>query len=40
MTYEYHPKGSDIIKFSERGDKFYIVIRGKVGVLIPKNFRR
>ena len=40
MNYEYHRKGSSIIKFQDKGDKFYIVIKGKVGVMIPKTFKR
>ena len=40
MVYEYHTAGSNVIEYGDAGDKFYIVIRGKVSVLIPKNFRR
>ena len=40
MNYEYHRKGNNIIKFQEKGDKFYIVIKGKVGVMVPKRFKR
>jgi len=32
MTYEFFPLGSIIAKFGEAGDKFYIIIRGKVSV--------
>jgi len=40
MVYEYHPAGSNVIEYGDVGDKFYIVIRGEVSVLIPKQFRR
>jgi len=39
MKYEFCPKDKNIIQFGEYGDKFYMVIKGKVDVRIPKKFR-
>ena len=39
MNYEFCHKGKNIVKYGDYGDKFYMIIKGKVNVLIPKNFR-
>ena len=35
MTYSYFEKGESIIEYNSYGDKFYIILKGCVSVLIP-----
>ena len=40
LNYEFVPAGKNIIEYGQVGEKFYMIIRGKVNVLIPKNYRK
>ena len=40
MVYEFHPADSNIITYGEEGDKFYILVRGEVSVIIPTGPRK
>ena len=35
MKFERCAKGKSIIKYGDRGTKFYIILEGKVSVLVP-----
>lgn len=35
MRYEYFPEGDIIMNWGDLGDKFYILIKGSVKVLVP-----
>ena len=39
MKYEYYNKNTVMFKYGEKGDKFYIILKGKVGFLIPKKVK-
>ncbi|CAD8167082.1 unnamed protein product [Paramecium octaurelia] len=36
LTYEYYKKGSIIFHYGDYGDKFFMILKGNVGVLVPK----
>ena len=36
MSYEYYAKNTVMFKYGEKGNKFYIILQGKIGFLIPK----
>ena len=36
LRHEYIPKNNLICRFGEKGDKFYIILKGKISFLIPK----
>eukprot|EP00347_Sterkiella_histriomuscorum_P019194 403342576 len=44
LTYEYLPAGKDVFEYGSIGEKFYIIIQGTVGVMIPnpdlKDFKK
>ena len=40
LNYEFVPAGKNIIEYGQVGEKFYMIIRGRVNVLIPKNYRK
>lgn len=35
MTYQYAPAGSDVFKYGDKGDKFYLILDGGVSIKIP-----
>ena len=35
LQYESHPRDSFIIHYGDRGDKFYIILKGSVSVWLP-----
>lgn len=35
MQVEFLPAGTNVINFGEKGEKFYIIVEGKVGVWVP-----
>lgn len=35
LQYESHPSDSFIIHYGDRGDKFYIILKGSVSVWLP-----
>lgn len=37
LTFEYQPKGSNIITAGDYGDKLFIIIQGEADVLVPNN---
>ncbi|TNV87944.1 hypothetical protein FGO68_gene15687 [Halteria grandinella] len=37
LTYEFVPKGCNVFEYGSQGDKFYILLQGEVGVLIPNS---
>ena len=39
MNYEYYVKNTVIFKYGEKGNKFYIILKGKIGFLIPKKVK-
>ena len=39
MKYEYYAKNTIMFKYGERGDKFYIILKGKIGFLTPKKIK-
>ena len=39
MAYEYYTKNTVMFKYGEKGDKFYIILKGKIGFLIPKKVK-
>ena len=36
LRHEYMPKNNLVCRFGEKGDKFYIILKGKISFLIPK----
>ena len=36
LTYEHFKKGTNVFDWGSFGDKFYIILRGKVSVLVPQ----
>ena len=39
MQYEFYNKNTVMFKYGDKGDKFYIILRGKIGFLIPKKIK-
>ena len=39
MSYEYYAKNTVMFKYGEKGNKFYIILKGKIGFLIPKKVK-
>ena len=39
LRHEFIPKNNLICRFGERGEKFYIILKGKVNFLVPKPYR-
>ena len=39
LKYEYYPKNTVMFKYGDKGDKFYIILKGKIGFLIPKKIK-
>ena len=37
MNYEYFPEGKEIFKLGDKGDKFYLILKGKAGVYSYKD---
>ena len=44
LQYEHMEKGKDVFEYNSMGDKFYIILKGTVSVMIPnpdhKDFKR
>jgi hypothetical protein len=36
LTYEHLKKGTNVFDWGSFGDKFYIILRGKVSVMVPQ----
>jgi CRP-like cAMP-binding protein len=36
LTYEHFKKGTNVFDWGSFGDKFYIILRGKVSVMVPQ----
>ena len=32
MSYEFYPKGSTIFNYQDSGDKFYVIVKGKISI--------
>ena len=39
MKYEYFNKNTVMFKYGDKGDKFYIILKGKIGFLIPQKVK-
>ena len=39
MKYEYYNKNTVMFKYGEKGDKFFIILKGKIGFLTPKKVK-
>ena len=39
MSYEYFQKNTVMFKYGDKGNKFYIILKGKIGFLITKKFK-
>ena len=39
MQYEFYSKNTVMFKYGDKGDKFYIILKGKIGFLIPKKIK-
>ena len=37
MTYEFIPNNNIVFNFGEKGQKFYIILKGQIEIFIPKN---
>ena len=35
IEYEFIPVGHDVFHYGEIGDKFYMLLRGRVGIIVP-----
>jgi CRP-like cAMP-binding protein len=40
LQYEFFTKGETIFKYGEHGNKFYIVLNGKVDIMVPDHEKR
>ena len=40
MLVEFFPKGKNALNFGEKGEKFYIIVQGWVGVWVPFDIRK
>ena len=39
LKYEYYAKNTVMFKYGDKGDKFFIILKGKIGFLIPKKMK-
>ena len=39
LRHEYIPKNNLVCRFGERGEKFYIILKGKISFLVPKSMK-
>lgn len=36
MTYQKNPQNDLIIQYGDKGNEFYVILKGTIGILVPK----
>ena len=39
LKYEYHPAGHNVVEYGTKGDCLYLIVKGRVGIWIPSNYK-